>query len=134
MSAPSREQMLARLILVAKAIPVGDAEVSFRSRENSEQDNEDFPSIVGIIAPSDKYTDDDLARLSLFAEEVTSDFDKRHKSRSQANLYLFDKIERRHGWIEWKASKSSWTYEARSFRDLKSAILFMTRMAETLRE
>lgn len=58
-----------------------------------QRDKPDWPAIVCVTGPPEKYTDEELRRLAEFARAETARYDRLFGVRRGANLICFDKRE-----------------------------------------
>lgn len=72
-------------------------------------DQPDFPSIVAITGPAEKYTDTELQTLADVSDALTASYDERWIVRRGANLWIVDKAEynTEHPWM---VKRLSWEY------------------------
>lgn len=68
------------------------------------EDKPDWPSVVTVSGPSDKYTDAELETIIEFAKQQTAHYDEMFKYRRGANLVVIDK----EGEGRWLRKRMSW--------------------------
>ncbi len=125
----TREEMLARFVPVSGGWSMQNVGLAMMyAMDEPKPGKPDFPSVVGLYGPEEKYTNEELAKLVEFADRVTQAYDRLFRFRRGANLYLFDKPDwRRDGF--WMRKKLTWTEGPMFSPTLEEAIAFMMRAA-----
>lgn len=67
-------------------------------------DHPDWPSIVTVSEPAEKYTDEELQKLVAFSREMTAKYDEIFSWRMGANLIVIDKQDEG----RWLRKRQSW--------------------------
>lgn len=74
-----------------------------------DEKNPDWPSVVTVSSPPEKYTDDELRKLVEFSKERkerTERYDRMFNYRMGANLIVLDKMDGQDG--RWLRKRQSW--------------------------
>jgi len=89
---------------------------------------DDLKSVVVVKGPSDKYTDEELAKLLAFSCAYTAYYDEMFTQRMGANLIIFDKREFDSAWLR---KRMTWDQGPMYSKTLDEAIaVFEHRLSE----
>lgn len=83
----------------------------------------DWPSVVAVRGPAEKYSDDELARLVEFSGARTARYDEMFRWRQGANLIVLDKVETG----AWLRKRMSWTHGPMYSPTLAEALAVMSK-------
>jgi len=101
-------------ILMSKDSGYGFGICSFGNmmRWNIRREKKDWGSIVGTKVPLERYTKEDLIKMLLFAQKVTTDYDKYFRIRQGANIVILNKDDSRtyekKPFKQWMLKRLSW--------------------------
>ncbi len=120
----SRDEMIAKLMWSSGGSGYGICGIGAAflwESQRPEPGQPDWPSIVTIQGPKEKYTDEELAELVAFSEEKTAEYDKIFRHRMGANLIVMDKLPEG----RWWRKRMSWEIGPMISETLPEAIAFM---------
>jgi hypothetical protein len=126
---PSREELAAQVIWNSGGSGLGICRVAnalIRAMDRPGPNNPDYPSIVAVSDPQEKYTDEELTLIVEFAQRATAKHDEMFRFRRGANLILFDK-EEWNGRTLWMRKRLTWEYGPMFSPTLVEAIASMDR-------
>lgn len=105
----NREELIAKIAWSEGGYRVDSMFMAFLPQPKEPRGADDWPSVVFVHGPADKYTDDELATLLDFSQRRTAWYDERFNWRVGANFILIDKPEYMVGSPNpWMSKRSSW--------------------------
>ena len=123
----SREEMIAQVEWASGGYGSGNmASAMAWEMSRPGPDLPDLVSIVALYGPPEKYTDEELAKIVEFAQEVTARYDRIFKVRLGANMILLDKPN----WLpqgKWLRKRMSWKQGPMHSGSLDEALEIMRR-------
>ena len=86
--------------------------------EETGQYDDDWPSIVVVEGPRDKYTAEEIVELEAFGAEMTARYDEAFRWRMGCNLIIINKYSE----TEWMRKRQSWEFGSMWSRSLIEAL------------